>query len=322
MPLARPRGGIAATAAEGQPLRVFVCEFVTGGGMRGEAPSPSLAREGTMMRDALIRDLSDLGCAVITSHDDRLRPAPRAQSTPVANGEDAWRLWREIAEDCDAAWLVAPETGGALARLTALARDACGEVVGPDEDAIRIASSKKLTAERLLSRGVTTPPVWRPGETPAGAAGPFVSKPDDGAGCEATRLWRRRPAEIELPDDHVVQSFVDGEHASLTVLTVDGVTRLLAVNRQHLTVEDGAFAVRGLSIAAVDDRGRAAGGARGRSRSRPARPFRHLWRSTSSFGSAGPVVIEVNPRLTTAYVGLREALGVNPGGAGSAVCRT
>jgi len=28
----------------------------------------------------------------------------------------------------------------------------------------------------------------------------------------------------------------------------------------------------------------------------------------------GPVVIEINPRLTTSYVGLRDALGINPAG--------
>jgi predicted ATP-grasp superfamily ATP-dependent carboligase len=27
---------------------------------------------------------------------------------------------------------------------------------------------------------------------------------------------------------------------------------------------------------------------------------------------AGPIVIEVNPRLTTSYAGLRRAIGVNP----------
>jgi predicted ATP-grasp superfamily ATP-dependent carboligase len=29
-------------------------------------------------------------------------------------------------------------------------------------------------------------------------------------------------------------------------------------------------------------------------------------------GEAGPVVVEINPRLTTTYAGLRTAMGVNP----------
>ena len=41
-------------------MRVLVCEFVTGGGMRGELLPASLAREGAMMRDALLRDLAEL----------------------------------------------------------------------------------------------------------------------------------------------------------------------------------------------------------------------------------------------------------------------
>jgi predicted ATP-grasp superfamily ATP-dependent carboligase len=27
---------------------------------------------------------------------------------------------------------------------------------------------------------------------------------------------------------------------------------------------------------------------------------------------AGPIVLEINPRLTTSYCGLRDALGINP----------
>jgi len=31
-------------------------------------------------------------------------------------------------------------------------------------------------------------------------------------------------------------------------------------------------------------------------------------------GPDGPVVLEINPRLTTSYAGLRDAVGVNPAG--------
>ena len=41
-------------------MRLFVCEFVTGGGLRGEALPSDLCREGDAMLQALVKDLLDL----------------------------------------------------------------------------------------------------------------------------------------------------------------------------------------------------------------------------------------------------------------------
>jgi predicted ATP-grasp superfamily ATP-dependent carboligase len=293
-------------------VRVFFCEFVTGGGLSGEDLPPSLAREGAMMRDALARDLADLpGVDPVTTHDDRVATPEGVESLAIRQTEDPWALWAEIAAACDVAWVVAPETGGALARLTSLVRSRCPIVVGPDDEAIRIASSKRLTAERLAAHGVPTPATWRPDEVPRDAAGPFVTKPDDGAGCEATRITDRPPLPGCLPPGHVVQRFVAGEAASLTALRAGGRTRLLAVNRQRVTVEHGAFAFRGVSVGALGDPdGRLGALAEDIAQAIPG--LDGFFGVDVVLGPEGPSVIEVNPRLTTAYAGLRAALGRNP----------
>lgn len=293
-------------------MRVFICEFVTGGGLAAEPLPASLVREGRMMRDALARDLAELpGVDVVTTHDDRLAAPDGIESAPIAEGDDPWAVWAAILRDCEIAWLVAPETDGALARLASLAR-ACGvDVIGPDDETIRIASSKRVTAERLRAHGVETPPVWRPGEAPANARGPFVSKPDDGAGCDATRFWNVHPKSADLPNDHVLQPFVAGTPASLTVLNTQAGTRLLSVNRQHVGIENGAFVFRGLSVGALDDPGGRLA-ALGCDVAAALPGLSGIYGIDIVLNADGPVVIEINPRLTTAYAGLRQALGVNP----------
>ncbi|RXF74625.1 ATP-grasp domain-containing protein [Hansschlegelia zhihuaiae] len=293
-------------------MRVFFCEFVTGGGLRGEDLPPSLAREGAMMRDALARDLADLSDVdLITTHDDRVAAPAGADSHAIGKGCDAWALWAEIAASADVSWLVAPETGGALARLTGLVRSRCPVVVGPDDEAIRIGSSKRLTAERLAGHGIPTPVTWRPDDVPPDATGPFVTKPDDGAGCEAIRITDRRPPPGSLPPGHIVQRFVAGEAASLTVLRAGARTRLLAVNRQRVVVKDGAFAFRGVSVGALGDPdGRLAALADDIVQAIPG--LEGLFGVDVVLGPGGPSVIEVNPRLTTAYAGLLASLGRNP----------
>lgn len=287
-----------------------MCEFVTGGGLRKGPLPPSLAREGLMMRDALVSDLLDLGVDVLVAHDDRTRAPYGAESVSVAPGDSIWRLWADLASACDVAWVVAPETGGLLAKLTRVVRDSGVRIIGPDDETIRVASSKALTASKLAAF-VLTPPVWRPGEVPAGCAGPFVAKPDDGAGCEETRMLAAAPKKTQLPKGHIVQPFVRGDAASLTVLRVDGRTRLLSANRQRIVVENGAFRFRGVGVAALEDRdGRLAAVAEAVVAALPG--LSGIFGIDLVLGEDGPVVIEVNPRLTTAYAGLRDALGFNP----------
>jgi hypothetical protein len=54
-------------------LRVFVCEFVTGGGFIDTELPGGLHREGDMMLRALVKDLSDVpGVSVVVTRDRRL----------------------------------------------------------------------------------------------------------------------------------------------------------------------------------------------------------------------------------------------------------
>lgn len=293
-------------------MRVFMCEFETGGGVRRENLPPALLREGAMMRDALARDLADVaGVELLTTHDDRLAPPAHGTSVPVGEATDVWALWADRAASADVAWVIAPEYGGALSRLTSLVRASGAIVVGPNDEAIRVASSKALTGERLAAHGVPTPSVWRPGAVPDDASGPFVTKPDDGAGCEFIHLVETPLHSNAAPASHVVQRFVAGTPASLSVLVADDATRVLTANRQNVVLQDGAFSFRGVSVAAFDHRDLALV-------ELAERVVRALPGLAGIFGidfvisADGPVVIEVNPRITTAYAGLRQALGLNP----------
>lgn len=289
-----------------------MCEFVTGGGLRNQPIPPSLAREGAMMRDALIRDLSEIpGVTLVTTHDDRLGRPQGVASVAVTAGRDPWRLWAYCAEKAEVAWAIAPETDGLLVHLIETLTETGAIVIGPTADAIRIASSKRATAEALIAAGVPALPVWTPEAVPSYVTGPFVAKPDDGAGCERTWLSQERLDPTTLPPGHVVQLFEEGEAASLTVLKADGVVTLLAANRQHVTIDDGVFAFRGLTVGAyADDSRELARLAEAVAKAIPG--LDAIFGIDVVIGARGPMVIEVNPRLTTSYAALRDSLGLNP----------
>ncbi|MEP9350140.1 ATP-grasp domain-containing protein [Xanthobacter sp. KR7-225] len=293
-------------------MRVFVCEFVTSGGLRGAALPETLLPEGTAMRDAILADLAVLPGVreLMVAHDDRLAP-PLAASVPVAAGADPWATWSALAARADVIWPVAPETGGLLAAMIRRLGRGGARLIASGLEAVEACASKRETARRLAAAGLPHIPTFAAGAAPQDLLWPRVTKPDDGAGCENTRLWAEG---ARLPDAPglIVQPFVAGTPASLSLLVRPDGPRLLSVNRQHLEVaEDGAMSLKGLTVGGLAD----ADGALARLAGKVAAAFPGLAGIVGIdviLAPAGPVVVEVNPRITTAYAGLHAALSVNP----------
>ncbi|TCK31329.1 putative ATP-grasp superfamily ATP-dependent carboligase [Ancylobacter aquaticus] len=291
-------------------MLVFVVETITGGGALGAELPASLIAEGALMRDTLIGDLEDLpGVRVITTHDARFPAPPRGTSTALRLGDDPRSIWRLMAQEADCCWPIAPESGGLLEGLVREFRAHCRRVVAPEAETIALCASKSRTARALAAAGVNVVPTGALDALPEGTDGPFVVKPDDGAGGFGLRLLDHRPTP-PLPAGHVVQPFIEGEAASLTLLCQSGRTHVLTANRQHIARENGTLRFTGVTVGAfpVDDALRAFAESIS-----AALPGLHGLVGVDYIATVqGSVAIEVNPRLTTSYAGLRRALAVNP----------
>lgn len=292
-------------------MRLFVCEFVTGGGLCGEALPPGLCREGDAMLQALVKDLLDLPHLYpVATRDGRLPPGDLPIDwVRLDAAAEVWPTWRRLCETADALLPIAPETGGALERLSRLAVAGGCRLLASAPDTLRLTASKAATAAHLQAHGIRAVPTGSAAAPPEGAHG-WVVKPDDGAGCEDTWLLRgrRELSAWQGRAGYVVQPFVPGRAASLSLLCRAGRARLLSSNRQEIAVEDGRF--------------RHLGGRVGPARrehqdlaNRVAAALPGLWGYVGVDlveTADGPVVLEINPRLTTSYVGLRAVLGANP----------
>lgn len=299
-------------------MRVLVWEYVTAGGWRECGASPSLIAEGAMMAEALSRDLTRVpGVEVVLARDPDIAPRLRSAAATFAPC-DSWRDWRRLMESCDAVWPIAPETGGILEEAVALAEHEGRTVLNSRGRALVVARSKRETARVLAARGIPVVATFGLPERPSDAASGWVVKPDDGAGAADTHLVRDRAALEHWRDREdsarfAVQAFVSGASLSLSLLAQEGACWLLSCNRQHVVCEGGAFAYRGGQV----------GGAEARRAAllplaeRVTAALPTLWGYVGVDlidGPSGPVVLEVNPRLTTSYAGLAESLGVNPAG--------
>lgn len=291
-------------------MLVFVCETVTGGGLVDEDLPTSLISEGTLMRDTLIGDIEDLpGVRVITTHDARIAPPPRGTSSPVHPGDSPWEMWGQLAAEADCCWPIAPETDGLLERLTEMLRARSSRVVACEDETLRDCASKARTAAVLERAGVAVVPTWRQSEVPSGQSGPFILKPDDGAGAMGVLIFQQLPAE-PLPGNIIVQPLIEGMPASLSLLCQGGRIYVLAANEQHIDNIDGHLHFSGVTVGGlpITEALRALGEKVG-----AAFPGLHgIVGLDYIVTPQGPVVVEVNPRLTTSYAGLRRSLGVNP----------
>jgi predicted ATP-grasp superfamily ATP-dependent carboligase len=154
-------------------------------------------------------------------------------------------------------------------------------------------------------------------------AGAWVVKPDEGAGAVDTRVH----ADLSSARDDLrqrqdagrpatLEPWVEGEAMSMSLLAGGASLEALAYNRQDVAVAaDGTLAWHGVRHGAVDPRrdpraprlhGLAAAVARAVPGLRGYVGIDFVWHPTR-----GPVVIEINPRLTSAYVGLSKALRRN-----------
>lgn len=298
-------------------MRIFVFEFITGGGLLREPLPDSLAREGNLMVQAVVRDLSELpGVEVLVSRDPRLPDLPGRAMALMPGGEgNPFALYARGVEAADAVWPMAPETGGVLEELSRMVLARRRRLLASHPDAIRIAGSKTATAECLAAAGIPVVPTYSDSSVIPPLPGPWVIKPDDGAGCADTHLVSgadaaRRWLAARIDESFVAQPWIEGDARSLSLLCQNGEARLLCCNRQRVSIRDSRLALEGLSVNAIADDGAYAALA-----GRIAAALPGLWGYVGVDlveTAQGPRVLEINPRLTTSYCGLRDALGMNP----------
>jgi predicted ATP-grasp superfamily ATP-dependent carboligase len=182
--------------------------------------------------------------------------------------------------------------------------------------AVALAASKQRTLEVLRGAGVPVVESHRADRLPELPSGAFVVKPDIGAGCQGIRLLIGQAALKDYlaaqndPGAWLVQPYLQGTAASLSLLVGHDCVCLLGSNRQRVVQVDDGFSLLGCVVNGLHaERGPLLELAQRICRAIP-----------GLFGyvgvdlvvtEQGPVVLEVNPRLTTSYVGLGRSTGRN-----------
>jgi predicted ATP-grasp superfamily ATP-dependent carboligase len=232
--------------------------------------------------------------------------------------------FKRLAAGADFTLVIAPEFNDLLLERCQWVLEAGGRVLGPAPAAVALTADKLALAHCLHERSIATPPTITLADLGAPTSGgcrppwsPAVCKPRHGAGSLATFLVRDGDdlvaARTNVPgepwsDEMILQPFVPGRSASVAFLIgPEGMVPLLPATQ--VLSSDGRFRYQGgelplppeLSERAIRLAGRALRAVHG------LRGYvgADLVLGESPDGTQD-TIIEINPRLTTSYIGLRK----------------
>jgi tyramine---L-glutamate ligase len=250
----------------------------------------------------------------------------------AARVDNPMMTFAQLAQAADWTLLIAPESGGQLQALAGMFRG-FGRLLGPSPQAVVATSDKVLLGNLWAKNGVPTPRIYfsndewsmagRPSRDrsplPESIRYPAVCKPVDGCGSEGVQLVRSADELAAVPRLHnrLIQEFVPGRAASVSFLAGPNQVVPLLPTFQLLST-DGRFRYLGGTLPIMPEYAE-----RAVTLGRQA-----IACVPGLFGYVGvdlvlgerDMAIEINPRLTTSYVGLRAAAETNLAGAMLDVC--
>lgn len=303
--------------------KTFVYEFLSGEGA-GVGLHADVAVEGAAMLLGVAGDFAAAGFKTFTI----ISPGLGSLVGEFTNAgvEVKHTSFSEGVNEADYCLVIAPESGGVLQRLVREVEGRGKIHLGPDSESVAITTDKVRTLELAESVGLNVPLTleFRSVDEAVGKAWdigfPVVFKPVDGVGCEgASVVWREeeieRAARLALEASGVgravAQEYVKGVDASVSVIVGERGARSLTLNAQVVSRgEDGRLRYEGgyvpLKHEARDE------------------AFKVAEKLVSSIpglrgyvgvdlvlSPMGVFVMEVNPRITTSYLGVRMVVDGN-----------
>ena len=282
----------------------------------------SIAAEALGMLWAVLQDFRQWGAVrTITALDTRFEqriPGLCRETLPAnevirARAGDHEEVYLSLLKRCDAVLVIAPETDGILSRLVEQAETEGIPLLGCSAAAVATAGNKAVCS-RLFDLANLPAPKARTAtfstavHVAAQIGCPLVIKPIDGVGCEGVCLLNSLSDLPEIlalirqstaQEQMLLQSLVNGTHASVSLLIAEGGCRPLSLNLQLIEagtpfryLSDKAIALASSAIGLI--------------------PGLKGYVGVDLVLAEDHVeLIEINPRVTTSYIGLRQVATMN-----------
>jgi len=326
---------------------LFIFEFVSGGGFNQSNIPSSLFCEGFAMLRAIVEDFKKLGFKITTLLDERFSYLSSYLNCDIVqtvkHTEDFLIKYIDCVKESTSCFIIAPEFSNNLYILTQIIKDNKKNLLSIDLNGVWLGTSKLETYNYFVANKVKTPKSYR---IPFKAGlmdvdfilqkfdqlgNSIIIKPEDGAGSELIFhfenkdqifLFFKNPKEkLDMERSYIVQEYIEGDDFSISVINRTSpknvgvmdqiilsintqIVQNLSPNKEYIYL-GGYTPIENYEV--LRDK------------------FEKILRNidlTSFHGFFGIdfikkadnsiFFIEINPRVTTSYLGIRNVLDYNP----------
>ncbi|MHA1671800.1 MAG: ATP-grasp domain-containing protein [Promethearchaeota archaeon] len=318
--------------------RIFIFEFISGGGFNHVDIPISLFTEGFGMLRAIVEDFKNLGFQIKTLIDYRIQHMIRYLKTDftkeINQNMDIFLEVKKAVKDCKYVFIIAPEFSDILYNLTKIMKDQNKIILSMNLEAIKLGSSKLETYKYLKAKEVSTPLTYH---LPSHSLYedhvmkiilnfklPVIIKPEDGVGAESifyfedksqiSSFFSSNQNHFELDRDYVIQEYIPGKDLSVSIIENSQEANILSINAQSVEISKlnnkSTYLGGYTPISDYENIGK---------------KLKKQFKQLNLIGFKGYYgidfirkkdnslsFIEINPRLTTSYIGIRNITKKNP----------
>jgi len=316
-------------------LRLLIYEHVSGGGFADEPIPASVLSEGFGMLRTLISDFKAAGHYVTTTLDSRLArlhpPLDADCTVPVFSSREVQAAIHKVSASADAAYVIAPETEGTLQSLVESVEQTGVASLNCPANTIEKVVDKTVLHESLTKLGLPAPETITFSvadgveEIKRAVHGrlcfPLIFKPSNDVGCCGLSVVRNERqvagavGKIKRESSNkrfVAQELVTGAAVSVSLISTGSDALSISLNRQDVTIgaPDAISSYNG-GLVPFDHPLRLGAFAVAEKIVKSFRGLRGYVGVDLVLTEEEAVAIEVNPRLTTSYIGLRRVVDFN-----------
>lgn len=294
-------------------MKVLVSEYITGGGFNKQALPDSLAREGRLMLNALLDNLASLKTIEVTVMLDwRLKDSvgyTGINTVTIKPEHDFTEEFARLSEQCDLVWPIAPEFDDILQNLCRIVESLGKMLLASSATAMAIATNKLKTYELLNKNQIAVVPTRMLDDD--FSSGEWIVKPVDGVGCADSYVLANRQDFDRMSTRngrYIIQPHLQGAKTSLSCLFKQGRGWLVCANLQRFELINQQYHLADIVVNHHSD-----SGAYQQLIDKIASSLPGLWGyvGIDLIENEQVWVLEINPRLTTSFVGIYNALGIN-----------
>jgi len=303
-------------------MKLLVFEFATATGLE----DPAISAEGLAMLEAVLEDLKEFKPHYLVSNRNKI---VKSKAIPISVDENIYDWLNKYLKDYDACLPIAPEEDYLLYDLTKIIEKNGVKVLGTDSGTVKLTTNKFETYNALNGKVpvIKTERIFFEDDLEEYGRSIFhedifkVVKPVDGVSCSCVMIVNSLDEFLNAVNSikqftkfpyFIMQEYVPGESVSVSLISNGETAVPLSLNLQNIKISSGEFIYSGGKVPLNHEMSNIA--------KQTAKKAIELFEGIVGFvgvdliiNESGVHLVEINSRLTTPYVALRQIINFNLG---------